>query len=476
MSLSREKGSSGNAPKKRKKSSRIHFIIKSLRFDYEKLFTFGYMSKNPHRQLLLGYFSYIVIGTLLLCLPFAVNTRISLIDNMFNIASAVSTTGLATVDVSADYTFFGQLVILLFIQLGGLGYMTISSFVMFRLTKHFTTIKRGILTAEFSTPGDLKIQTLLQSIVTFTVLFEVIGAIVLYFLFSKSGASDPVWAAIFHSISAFCTAGFSTFPDNLVGFSDNWGVNLTVMALSYSGAMGFIVMLDLWKKLTVKGYQITFTTKNILVVTLVLTLWGTTQMYFQEPVIESFAPGHRFLVSIFQTMSSLTTVGFNTVNLGNFLPITLLTLTSIMYFGASPSGTGGGLKSTTITAVLAFVKSKLGKERDVSLMGKRLPTYRVDNALTTFVLYTSVLFFGSYILTMVEPGDDYIPYLFESASALGTAGLSTGISSQLTDPGKCIIILLMYIGRVGVLTIGFSMLKRMQKRAEPLLKDDDLAV
>jgi trk system potassium uptake protein TrkH len=153
-----------------------------------------------------------------------------------------------------------------------------------------------------------------------------------------------------------------------------------------------------------------------------------------------------------------------------------------MYFGASPSGTGGGLKSTTITATIAYVKCKLGEKRNIYISGHKLPTFRVDNALTTFVLYTAILFFGSYILTAVEPSDDYVQYLFESASALGTVGLSTGITPTLTSAGKMILIILMYIGRVGVLTIGFSMMKRMEKKTVSaikemkVLKNDDLAV
>lgn len=459
-----------------KKYSYIHFIIKFLRFDYEKILTLGYISRHPHRQLLLGYFSYLLIGTLLLCLPFTTTQFVPVIDNLFTITSAVSTTGLSTVNPATSYTFWGQLVILLFIQIGGMGYMTISSFVMFRLTKHFTAIKRGILNAEFTTPGGLKLHSLVQSIIAFTFLFEIAGTISLYFFFTQSGVEHALWPAIFHSVSSFCTAGFSTFSNNLLGFTTNWGVNITIMILSYAGAMGFIVMTDLWKKLTLKDYRITFTTKNILIITFILSLWGTLQLFFGEPNLKSYEPADRFIISLFQTMSALTTVGFNSVNLGVFLPVTLLTLTSIMYFGASPSGTGGGLKSTTISAILAFVKCKLSMERDVYIWGKRLPTYRVDTALTTFVLYTAILFFASYILTMVEPGNDYVPYLFESASALGTVGLTTGITGSLTIPGKFILIALMYIGRVGVLTIGFSMLRRMEKRTAPMLKDEDLAV
>ncbi|MDD2242479.1 MAG: potassium transporter TrkG [Bacteroidales bacterium] len=460
-------------------------LDKVRNFNYEYYLDFGYISTEPHRQLLLGYLWYIFLGVGCLLLPLCTNVHVKFIDNLFTSVSAVSTTGLTTVDVSSVYTFWGQLIVLILIQLGGIGYMTMSSYVMFLLTKHFTEIKKGVLNAEFATPGGLQIHSLVKSIINFTFFFEAVGAIVLYYFFAKQGIAQPVWAAIFHSVSAFCTAGFSTFPDNLMQFSTNWGVNIVIMILSYAGAMGFIVITDIWKKITVRGYRITFTTKNICLVTILLTIWGTVHLFCIEPSLRIYDNPDRFLISLFQTVSALTTVGYNTVNLGLFVQITLLTLTVIMYFGASPSGTGGGLKSTTITATIAFVKCKLGQRRDVYISGHRLPTFRVDNALTTFVLYTTILFFGSYILTAVEPGNEYMKYLFESASALGTVGLSTGITPALTSAGKTVLIVLMYIGRVGVLTIGFSMMKRMEKRTEIKnvarkeefsLQDDDLAV
>ncbi|HAC21660.1 MAG TPA: hypothetical protein DCF91_06125 [Porphyromonadaceae bacterium] len=174
-------------------------------------------------------------------------------------------------------------------------------------------------------------------------------------------------------------------------------------------------------------------------------------------------------------MSALTTVGFNTVNIGLLMPITLMSLTMIMYFGASPSGTGGGLKTTTLSATVAFVQSKLGFHRNVTLCGRILPTYRVDTALATFVLYTTIVFLGSYVLTATEKFD-YLSLLFESASALGTVGISTGITPELSSAGKCVLIVLMYIGRVGVLTLGYSMLYRMKQRTKQIYKNDDLAI
>lgn len=453
----------------------IHFIIKFLRIDLERLLTFGYISRHPHRQLVFGYFAYMAIGSILLCLPFMTTSGVDFIDNMFSATSAVSTTGLTSVDVAKEYTFWGQLIILFLIQIGGIGYMTMGSFVMYSLTKHFTFIKKGIIEAEFATPANINAKNIVSSIVSFTFLFESLGSILLYFLFKQSGVEDPLWAAVFHAVSAFCTAGFSTFSTNLMQFDTNTGVNLVIIILSYAGAMGFIVMTDLWRKITVKNYKITFTTRIIVIITILLSTWGTAQMFFFEPSFAHYSMWDRLIVSLFQTMSALTTVGYNSVNIGDMLPVSLITLTMIMYFGASPSGTGGGLKSTTLSATFAFVKSKLGFRRNVYLLGRALPTYRIDNALTTFALYTAVVFFGSYLLVAVDD-HTYLQLLFEAVSALGTVGLTTGITMELTDAGKMVIIVLMFIGRVGVLTIGYSMLKRMQERSNEIMCEDDLAV
>lgn len=452
------------------------FKRKILRIDIERILTLGYVSNIPQRQLTVGYLSYIIAGTALLLLPFMTNSHASLLDHLFTATSAVSTTGLSTVDVSQVYTFWGQLVILLMIQLGGLGYMTISSFAMLRMTKHFTQIKSGIINAEFTRPANISMKNLVNGIISFTLIFEVLGAIALYPMMKTVGATSPMWSAVFHSVSSFCTAGFSIYSDNLMQFSTHWGINLVIMILSYAGAMGFIVMIDVWKKITEKDYQVSFTTQIILGITLLISMWGTVQLYFFDSSLQQFEAADRFLVALFQTMSALTTVGYNSIDITSLYPLSLLTLVVVMYLGASPSGTGGGLKSTTTSAVYAYVKSKLSEERDVYLFGRRIPTYRVDTALTTFIFYTTILFIGSYMLCTTEK-QDYLHLLFEAASALGTVGLSSGVSAELSSIGKMIIISLMFVGRVGVLTIGNAMLIRMTSASKKkLIKEDDLVV
>lgn len=447
-----------------------------LRCDVERFLTFGYFSSTPQRQLTTGYLSYFLIGGLLLCLPFMTHDGVSLIDNLFTSMSAISTTGLSTVDVANEYTFFGQLTILLLIQLGGIGYMTLSTFVMYRITHHFVGMRAKAFQTQFAVPECVTMGNMVNNIVRYTLVFEVVGALALYLFFVHAGVSQPMWSAVFHSVSAFCTAGFSIYSDNLMQFAGNVPVNLIIMVLSYAGAMGFIVISDLWRKVMRRGYRITFTTKVIMCITLGVTLWGTFQLFFFEPSFAAFAPGDRLLVSLFQTMSAMTTVGYNTVDVSQLMPLSLFVLTAAMYIGASPSGTGGGLKSTTVSAVFAYVKSRLGLRREVTLAGRSIPDYRVNDALTIFIFYTMILFAGTYLLTLIESNRmEFLDLMFEAASALGTVGLSSGVCFSLSGAGKIVLIVLMFIGRVGVLTIGNAMLTRLGK-VNSLPRKDDLAV
>lgn len=447
-----------------------------LRCDVERFLTFGYFSSTPQRQLTTGYLSYFLIGGLLLCLPFMTHDGVSLIDNLFTSMSAISTTGLSTVDVANEYTFFGQLTILLLIQLGGIGYMTLSTFVMYRITHHFVGMRAKAFQTQFAVPECVTMGNMVNNIVRYTLVFEVVGALALYLFFVHAGVSQPMWSAVFHSVSAFCTAGFSIYSDNLMQFAGNVPVNLIIMVLSYAGAMGFIVISDLWRKVMRRGYRITFTTKVIMCITLGVTLWGTLQLFFFEPSFAAFAPGDRLLVSLFQTMSAMTTVGYNTVDVSQLMPLSLFVLTVAMYIGASPSGTGGGLKSTTVSAVFAYVKSRLGLRREVTLAGRSIPDYRVNDALTIFIFYTMILFAGTYLLTLIESNRmEFLDLMFEAASALGTVGLSSGVCFSLSGAGKIVLIVLMFIGRVGVLTIGNAMLTRLGK-VNSLPRKDDLAV
>ncbi|MGN1219568.1 MAG: TrkH family potassium uptake protein [Candidatus Cryptobacteroides sp.] len=445
------------------------------KLNIETLFSLGYNSDYPQRQLLLGYLAYSILGTLLLSLPLCSRDGISMVDNLFSAVSALSTTGLSTVDVSSDYTFWGQLVILLLIQLGGLGYMTFSSYVMFRLTRHLGTNEAKMFHAQFSFPDKMQSDNMLGNIVNFALAFEVLGVMLLYPYFLLHDVDNPLWSAVFHSVSAFCTAGFSIYSDNLMQFQTDWYVNIVIAILSYMGAMGFIMMTDVFRKLRRHKYRISFTTKVIAVITTGLTLWSTLHLFFFEPTLQALPMADRLLASWFHSMSAITTVGFNTIDTGSVCAVTMIALSFSMYIGASPSGTGGGLKSTTLSALYAYTKNKLGLRNDISLAGNKIPAYRVDAALTTAVFYTLILAVGIYLLTLFEgERQSFLNIMFETTSALATAGLSSGMLSSIGIGSKLVLIVLMFIGRVGVITLGNVMLVRAS--AESTKRKSDLVV
>ena len=445
------------------------------KLNIETLFSIGYKSEYPQRQLLFGYLVYSILGALILSLPFCCRDSISIVDNLFSSVSALSTTGLSTVDVSSDYTFLGQLIILLLIQLGGLGYMTFSSYVMFRLTRHLGTNEARMFHAQFSFPDKMQSDNMLGNIVNFALAFEIMGVLLLYPYFLLHDVDNPLWSALFHSVSAFCTAGFSIFSDNLMQFQTDWYVNFVVAILSYMGAMGFIMMTDVLRKLRHHDYRISFTTKVIAVITTGLTIWSTLHLFFFEPTLQGLPTTDRLLASWFHSMSAITTVGFNTIDTSTVCAVTMIVLSFSMYIGASPSGTGGGLKSTTLSALYAYTKNKLGLRKEISLAGNKVPTYRVDAALTTAVFYTLILAAGIYLLTLFE-GDrqNFLDLVFEATSALATAGLSYGILSSIGIGSKLVLIVLMFIGRVGVITLGNVMLVRAS--AESAKRRSDLVV
>lgn len=446
-----------------------------MKTSIEQWFTFGIKSDMPQRQIMGVYAVYSVLGTLLLLLPFASRGDIHFVDHLFTVVSAFSTTGLATVDVATQYTFFGQFIIMLLIQMGGLGYMTVSSYIMLRLTGKFGTDQAKLFQTQFSIPDTLDSVSMLRSIVKYTFFFEIIGITLLLPHFLINDVSQPVWSAIFHSVSAFCTAGFSIYTDNLMQFQTDIYVNVIILVLSLAGSMGFIMMTDIGKKFTTKNHSISFTTKVILTITGGLALWGTLHLFFFEDSFQSMPVGDRLIASVFQAVSAMTTVGYNTVDVSQMVPISLFILTITMYIGSAPSGTGGGLKSTTLSALYAYTKNTLGLKKDISLCGNIIPSYRVSSAITTTVFYTFILFVGIYLIGVFEPNDtDFLKISFEAASALATAGLSSGILTEICVESKVVLILLMYIGRVGVITFGNAILAR--KKETNLNQSKDLAV
>jgi len=431
-------------------------------------------SVEPARMVALGYLSYAVAGWLLLALPIAHSaTRVPALDALFTSTSALSTTGLVTVSTGHDYNLFGQFIILVLIELGGIGYMTFGSFVVLSHSDTLSERRRQIGVTVFSMPREFRIDKFIRSVVVFTVITETVGAIALFLAFSHSGIPNPLWSSIFHSVSAFCTAGFSVYDNSFEQLSGNFWVNLILSIESYLGAMGFIVFVDVWRRLIGKTQYVTLTSRIILVTTAGVSLVAVILFFLGEPSIRTLPLEERLMASCFQVMTSVTTVGFNTIPIGKLSQASLFLIIMLMIIGASPSGTGGGLKTTTFSAICGVIWSSLKGRNKVMFWGKVIPEERVWVAISTLGFYVGSLIIGCYLLSLTESAA-FESLLFECASALGTVGLSTGITAQLTPVGKVIITVLMFVGRVGPLAFGVALFLPSGKRDEK--ETDDLAV
>lgn len=433
------------------------------------------ISRSPQMNLVWGFFLYLIVGFVLLSIPLFHKGDVSILDNLFTSTSAVSTTGLATVNIYESYNFFGQLIILVLIQLGGIGYMTLTTYFLLFTTNKLTRWHSKIIGAEFTLPNTIKIRDFIKSVIVFTIAMEFLGTLAFYKGFAEVDLSQiqRIWFSIFHSISSFCTAGFSLFANGFEDFHANTWINVIVSILSIAGSLGFIVITDIWYRVTGRSKQLSFTTKLVVYGFVILLFFGTCNLYFSEPVLHDLVDSS-LMASFFQVMSAMTTVGFNTIDIGSLSLPMLLLIIFLMYIGASPSGTAGGLKITTLIAMISVLKSRLLGQKRISFLGRTIPFDRLYVATSSFILYTSLIFLFTYLLSFTEDFElDKI--LFEVASALGTVGLSTGITGDLSWIGKLLIIVLMFIGRVGVLTFGFALLQREQIAGEVLL-EDDLAV
>lgn len=442
----------------------------------QSLYTRFKIARSPQMNVVMGFFLYSLIGFGLLSIPWFHKTPITILDNLFTATSAVSTTGLVTVSVIESYTIIGQIIIMFLFQLGGIGYLTFTTYFLLSTTKYITHWHEKIINTEFTLPKNIEIKDFIRSIIVFTFSMEIIGSILLYIGFHNSGITgiQGIGYAIFHSISAFCTAGFSLFDNGFIDFSDDIYINIVLSILAIAGSLGFIVITDLWYRFSGKSTKTCFTTKIIGIGFVTLLLLGTFLIYFSNTTIEE--EKYTLLASFFQAMSSMTTVGLNTVDIGAFaLPVLLLTIL-LMYIGASPSGTSGGLKITTVIAMIAVIKSRLSGRRNITFLNRKIPFHRLYIATSSFILYTTLIFTFTILLTYFE-NFSLEEILFEVASALGTVGLSMGITSSLSVGGKICIIILMFVGRVGVLTFGFALLHRKDLKDNKFKEiDEDLAV
>lgn len=432
-----------------------------------------------------GYTFYISVTFIFLCLPVCWNREnVPLIDSVFMAVSVISTAGLQTVNTAETYNFFGQCVILIAVQIGGLGYMTVGSCVILASKGYLPKNRLKVGRAVLAMPEHFDPAVFFRHIVTFTFAIELAGAVILAFFFWCSGTPHPVWAGVYHSVTAFCTAGFSIFPNNLESFRSNVPICMTVAVIMLLGAIGFIVLDDVCRSVQSKTLRTTLTTRIILAATFGALFFGTLVLFFDQNMA-AFPIADRLLMAFFQTVSALTTTGFNSIPLNSITVSTAVIGIVLMILGASPSGTGGGLKSTTWSAAIATVLSFLRGHDEITFFGCTVPPSRLTAAFASITLYMLTFAVGTYFLLTFEkhPAEDIV---FEAASALGTVGLSRGITPELTTAGKLIIMCMMYIGRIGVLSLAVGAValyhdiahdeEKPDKDTPPPAKSDDIVL
>jgi trk system potassium uptake protein TrkH len=408
-----------------------------------------------------------LIGALLLRLPWASHGEpVSWVNAIFTATSAVCVTGLTVVDTGATYTTFGHVVILSLIQAGGLGIMTFSVILILFSGRRISLYGRAITEQTFTPQPERQIYHLLRTIVGATLAIEAIGALLLYWFVPDKG----MFPAVFHAISAFCNAGFSLFPDNLTQYRDHLGVNLVITCLIIVGGLGFYVVFEClryrpWRRTS----RLSLHSKMVLSVTAGLILAGTVAIYFLEAdnLLKGLPFGQRLLASYFQAVTPRT-AGFNTLDLSQATFATLLFLIVLMFVGASPGSTGGGVKTTTLGVMIALAKNKLRGREQVDLFKTSISDKNVARALSVTILASGIILGAVFVLLCWETGSrpyhqtsrHFIEFFFETTSAFGTVGLSTGLTAHLTSLSKMLLCGVMLLGRIGPLTVAHAVGRR----------------
>lgn len=433
---------------------------------------------TPARATTLGFLAVILIGAFLLSLPISHNDGewFGFTDSLFTATSCVCVTGLVVVDTAIEFTLFGQIVILLLIQIGGLGFMTLAT-VMFIVFGKKINLQSRIYMQESVSEDNLKgVVRLAQKIVIYTLAFEAMGAFVLSFQFAKDfGVGEGIFKAIFMSVSAFCNAGFDVLGANYGAFSslahyqNNPLVLLTLGVLIIMGGLGFAVITDIISRK--KSNRLRAHSKAVLLMTSILIVLGTVMFlgfeYNNPKTIGNMSFGNKLLNALFQAITPRT-AGFQVLNQAD-LTVSGVTLTMVlMFIGASPASTGGGIKTTTFLIMIAYLWSNLRGEKELVLNKKQITTAQLKKAIAIIITAVLVIVGSVMVISIAEGvnGNKYAGFeeiLFESISAFATVGLSMGITPTLSVVSKLMLCLVMLIGRTGPITMGFALVKKVNK-------------
>lgn len=416
---------------------------------------------SSFQVILLGFAGVILLGALLLMLPISSAERVVTPFNeaLFTSTSAVCVTGLVVKDTGSYWSAFGQAVIITLIQIGGLGVVTIAASFSMLAGRRISLMQRSTMQDAISAPKVGGIVKLTKFIITGTFIIEAVGAVSMMPVFCKNFGAKGIWMSVFHSISAFCNAGFDILGTegnqfcSLTSYTSNPVINITVMLLIVIGGIGFLTWDDIYNnKFKIKKYRMQ--SKIILVTSLILILLPAIYFFFFD--YSDYSIGNRLLASLFQSVTTRT-AGFNTTDLTKLTRPSQAIMIFLMLVGGSPGSTAGGLKTTTIAVLILNAFACFKRKENVCAFGRRIDDSVIKNAATIVMMYITLFFIGGVAICTIEKLP-LVASLFETASAIGTVGLTLGITPKLSLASQIILIVLMYLGRVGGLTLIYATL------------------
>ena len=453
-------------------------FLNTRRYKPYNVWLYRLVLQSPTRISICGFLFLISIGTLLLMLPAAtIYKNLHLVDALFMATSASCVTGLIVVDTGQSLSQFGQYVILVLIQAGGLGIMTISTLFLLIAGRRPSLTGQVVIQDTFTRGGDRTVGSILKDVALFTLVFEALGTVLLFFrFFPERSLGEALYLSVFHAISAFCNAGFSVFADSFAGYRNDWALNLVICFLIISGGIGFPVLSELkrqWPLNRGKWSRLSLHTKLVISTTTILLVTSTLLVLFMEweNTLGPLSTAQRFLAAFFQAVSART-AGFNTLSIENMANETLFILILLMFIGASPGSCAGGIKTSSLASLVVLGISRLRGQPRPQVFHRTISQASVGKALSLVLISTVVIVAGTLALLMSELGEishylsrgKFLELLFEVVSAFGTVGLSMGVTSGLSTLGKCIITLMMFIGRLGPLVIALAISRQTEAR------------
>lgn len=430
---------------------------------------------NAAQIAILSFALVILLGTIVLMLPVSTEGEsMGFIDALFTSTSAVCVTGLTVVDTGSRFSPAGQAVILVLIQVGGFGIMTFSTFILFMLGRRADMRLSEAAAGSFLKLRRYDLGEMLRRALIFTLAVEGAGAIILFSRFIQDFPSGrALWLSVFHAVSAFCNAGFSLFPDSLMGYGSDPGVNFTVMVLIVAGGLGFFVLINIWD--AIRGdpdparRRVSFHTRIVLTVSAALILGGTVLILSLEKnhSLAGMSWGQALMHSLFQSVTART-AGFNTLDIHQLSNASLFLLIIFMFVGGAPGSMAGGVKVTTLGVIVIVVISSLRGVSRPSLFGRAVSREDLERTVSLVLVAGAVIAVFTMALLVTELGGSsheesrglFMELLFECVSAFGTVGLSTGATPSLSPGGRVLITMVMFAGRLGPLTLAYAMQRR----------------